>query len=57
MSNPKNFLVPHNNKCDCSVCDSQRHDPYFNDRNEFDRVQEDNLFPDIDFDGDILDLL
>ena len=50
-----------NDMCNCEFCVNLReemaHDPYFNDRNEFDRVQEDTLFPDLDFDGDILDLL
>lgn len=47
--------------CNCESCDrlraEQGHDPYFSDRNEFDRVQEDSLWPEADFDGDILDLL
>ena len=54
-------MNPDNEICYCESCESLRKnhclDPYFNDRNEFDRVQEDTLFPDIDFDGDILDLL
>ena len=49
-----------NDICNCEWCEAQRkeqgHDPYFSDRDEFDRAQEANLFPDLDFDGDILDL-
>lgn len=50
--------------CNCEYCDNARkeqgHDPYFNDRNEHDMMQESNLFPWLDdpsFDGDILDNL
>lgn len=54
-------MDPNNDICNCEWCETQRkeqgHDPYFSDRNEFDSVQEDILFPDLDFDGDILDIL
>lgn len=54
--------------CNCEWCETQRkeqgHDPYFNDRNEHDMMQESAMFPwlddpsdDLAFDGDILDYL
>ena len=49
-------MNPDNDICNCESCDSLRHDPYFSSSEEFDSVQEGILFPDLDFDGDILDL-
>ena len=53
-------MTPDNDTCNCEFCESvrkeQAHDPYFSSSEEFDSVQEGILFPDLDFDGDILDL-
>ncbi len=53
-------MTPDNEICHCESCESLRKnhslDPYFSSSEEFDSVQEGILFPDLDFDGDILDL-
>jgi hypothetical protein len=54
-------MNPDNDICNCESCErlrnGQDHDPYFSDRDEFDRVQEESFWPEPDFDGDLLDLI